>query len=73
MQGHGGGGRLKDKLNKVSEWRTKQAVSGRVDEVVSIGRIIKTGKPGHLPYHVLMSRHTGQLSNHFPMSILYFK
>ena len=58
MQGHGGGGRLKDQLNEVSEWRTRQAVSGRVDEVFSIGRIIKTGKPGHLPYHVLMSRHT---------------
>ena len=59
MQGDGGGGRLKDKLNEVSEWRTKQAVSGRVDEVVSIGRIIKTGKPWHFPYHVVMSRQTG--------------
>ena len=47
MQGHGGGDRFKDKLKEVSQWRTKQAVSGRVDEVVSIGRIIKTGKPGH--------------------------
>ena len=47
MQGHGGGRRFKDKLKEVSQWRTRQAVSGQVDEVVSIGRIIKTGKPGH--------------------------
>ena len=60
-------------LNEVSEWRTRQTVSGWVDEVVSIDRIIKTGKPGHLTYHVLMSRHAGQLSNHFPIGILYFK
>ena len=59
MQGHVGGGRLKDKLNEVSHWWTRQAVSGRVDEVVSIGWMIKTGKPWHFPYHVVMSRQTG--------------
>ena len=47
IQGHGGRRRFKDKLKEVSQWRTRQAVSGQVDEVVSIGRIIKTGKPGH--------------------------
>ena len=59
MQGHVGGGWLKDKLNEESQWWTRQAVSGRGDEVVSIGRIIKTGKPWHFPYHVVMSRQTG--------------
>ena len=47
MRAHGGGGRLKDKLKELSQWSTRQAVSGWVDEVVSIVRIIKTGKPGH--------------------------
>ena len=56
MQGHVGGGWLKDKLNEESQWWTRQAVSGRGDEVVSIVRIIKTGKPWHFPYHVVMSR-----------------
>ena len=46
MQGHGGGGRFKDKLNEVIHWRRRQAESGRVHEVVSIGRIINAGKPG---------------------------
>ena len=41
MQGDGGGGRFKDKLMEVSQWRSRQAVSGGVDEVVSIGWIIK--------------------------------
>ena len=59
MQDHVGGGRLKDNLQEESQWWTRQAVSGRGDEVVSIGRIIIKGKPWHFPYHVVMSRHTG--------------
>ena len=72
MQRHVGGGRLKDKLSEVSQWRTRQAVSGRVHEVVSTGRIIKTGKPWYFPYHVWISRQPGQLYNHFSMSNHYF-